>query len=511
MSKLQLGLNPITIEDVALVARGNCCVTLAPEICAQIQASRAFVDQAVQTGEAIYGISTGFGALQSVSIAAKDLEQLQHNLLISHAVSTGENLPPEIVRSMLVLRAASLSHGRSGVRLELIERILKLIELDMLPEIPRLGSVGASGDLSPLSHMALPLIGEGIVLWRGKRWKSADALREAGLEPLRLKAKEGLALNNGTQFMSACASYLLYHAGLLTRAADIALAMCLEVFQGKSSPFEACVHEVRPHPGQALAAANLRRLIEGSTLVDAQDPDHRRVQDSYSIRCAPQVHGASRDTLAFVRSVCEREINSVTDNPLVYHEDGRVISAGNFHGEPIAQALDCAKIALSELASISERRTAKMLDPAQSYGLPPFLAAASGINSGLMIVQYTSAAIVSKNKTLAHPDSVDSISTSANQEDHVSMGANSALHALEILENLRTVLAIEILCARYARGFRNGTSGRGTGVVFDSLEDKLGRPSEVDHDFRVEYHEIREMLRDGSLLSTVEGVLGKLD
>ena len=510
MSKMELGHSPLTIEDVALVARGNCCVTLAPELREKIAASRAFVDDVVRTGEAIYGISTGFGALQSVKIDAKDLELLQHNLLISHAVSTGDLLSPEIVRTMLLLRAASLSHGRSGVRVELIERILKLLELDMLPEIPCMGSVGASGDLSPLSHMALPLIGHGVVQWQGRRMTAAEALTEAGLTPLQLKAKEGLALNNGTQFMTACASHLLHHADLLSRAADIALALSLEVFQGKSSPMEACVHEVRAHPGQAIVAANVRRLIDGSRLVNAEDPDNLRVQDSYSLRCAPQVHGASRDTLGFVRSVCEREINSVTDNPLVYHEDGRVISAGNFHGEPIAQALDCAKIALAELASISERRTAKLLDPAQSYGLPPFLAAESGLNSGLMIVQYTSAALVSKNKTLAHPDSVDSIPTSANQEDHVSMGANSALHALEILENLRTVLAIELLCTYYAESFRDAAAGRGSKVVLDLLREKLGDPQSTDHDYREEYHKIRDLLQNGSLLAAVEQAIGSL-
>lgn len=515
MSQIRVGSCWLDIPTLAEVAAGGGEFGLDPAALAAVESSRAFVDQAVAEGQVIYGITTGFGALQLVQIPRAELGRLQHNLLVSHAVSTGAPLPADVVRAMLLLRAHSLAQGYSGVRAVVIERLLELLRRDLVPHVPALGSVGASGDLSPLSHMALPLIGEGKLMYHGS-WKPADwVLNREGLKPLVLEAKEGLALNNGTQFMTASAALLLQRAERLARSADIVLALSLEALQGKSAAFDPRVHALRPHPGQATVADNVRRLTEGSTRVDAQDPGHPRVQDSYSVRCAPQVHGASRDTFAQLRQAVEREMNSVTDNPLVFAEDGEVLSGGNFHGEPIAFCLDFLKVALAELASISERRTAKLLDAGQNHGLPAFLVNRGGLKSGMMICQYTAAALVSRNKTLAHPDSVDSIPTSANQEDHVSMGANAALNALEIAEQVGTVLAIELLAAHYGNRFRGGVAGRGSAAallcVATCLASEAGRDDEVvDHDFRREYHALKQLIEGGALLRAVEDEVGAL-
>lgn len=511
---LEIGASPLDLDTVAAASRGGWNPRLDEAARAGMEAGAAFVEAAVARGEKIYGITTGFGALQNVRIPAVDLARLQRNLLISHAVSTGPPLPDDVVRAMLLLRARSLAQGCSGVRPVLVERLLDLYRLDLLPEVPSRGSVGASGDLSPLSHMALPLIGEGRVKWKGAWTPAAQALAEAGLEPLELQAKEGLALNNGTQFMGAAGTLLVSRAERLARHADLALALSLEALEGKSAAFHPGVHGLRPHPGQAAVAANVRRLCEGSGRVDHEDARFARVQDSYSVRCGPQVHGASRDAFGHVRAVVEREINSVTDNPLVFVDEGVVRSGGNFHGQPLALALDFVKLGLCELGSISERRCAKLLDSSQNHGLPAFLVTRSGLNSGMMICQYTAAALVSKNKTLAHPDCVDSIPTSANQEDHVSMGANSALHAMEIAENVSAVIAIELLAAHYGNRFRHGAPGRGSAVALDGLAAALGeaaaREHVEDHDFRKEYHAILELMESGSLLEAVEAEIGPL-
>jgi len=512
--RLAIGFKPLDLEAVAAAAAGGWEPWLEDEARTAMEAGAAFVETAVAAGQKIYGITTGFGALQNVRIAPVDLARLQRNLLVSHAVSTGEPLPDEIVRAMLLLRARSLAQGCSGVRPRLVERLLELYRRDLIPEVPRLGSVGASGDLSPLSHMALPLIGEGRLKRRGVWTPAAEALAAEGLEPLELQAKEGLALNNGTQFMGAAGALLAVRAANLAKHADVALALALEAFQGRSAAFHPAVHGLRPHPGQAAAAANVRRLTAGSERVDHDDPRHARVQDSYSVRCGPQVHGASRDAFAHVRAVVERELNSVTDNPLVFPDEDAVLSAGNFHGQPLALALDFLKLGLCELASISERRTAKLLDAANSHGLPPFLVSRGGLNSGMMICQYTAAALVSKNKTLAHPDSVDTIPTSANQEDHVSMGANAALHALEIADGAETVLAIELLAAHYGNRFRHGAPGRGSAAALARIAAELGPAAATehveDHDFRAEYHALLGLLRGGGLLEAVEAAAGPL-
>lgn len=511
---LEIGASPLDLDTVAAASRGGWDPRLSGGARERMEAGAAFVEAAVARGEKIYGITTGFGALQHVRIPAVDLARLQRNLLVSHAVSTGEPLPDPVVRAMLLLRARSLAQGCSGVRPVLVERLLDLYRHDLVPEVPRLGSVGASGDLSPLSHMALPLIGEGRVRRAGAWIPAAEALADAGLQPLTLQAKEGLALNNGTQFMGASGALLVARAENLARHADLALALSLEAFEGRSAAFHPGVHALRPHPGQGTSAANVRRLVEGSERVDHEDARYSRVQDSYSVRCGPQVQGASRDAFAHCRAVVEREINSVTDNPLVFVDEGLVLSGGNFHGQPLALALDFLKIALCELGSISERRTAKLLDASQSYGLPAFLVTRSGLNSGMMICQYTAAALVSKNKTLAHPDSVDSIPTSANQEDHVSMGANSALHALEIAGNVETVLAIELLAAHYGNRFRRGAAGRGSAAALARIAAELGeaaaREHVEDHDFRQEYHALLGLIESGGLLEAVATEVGPL-
>jgi histidine ammonia-lyase len=513
--RLEIGAAPLALDAVAAAAAGGWEAQLDGEARLAMEAGAAFVEAAVASGRKIYGITTGFGALQHVRIPAVDLARLQRNLLISHAVSVGEPLPAEIVRAMLLLRARSLAQGCSGVRPLLVERLLDFYRLDLVPEVPRLGSVGASGDLSPLSHMALPLIGEGRLLVRGAWTPAAEALAAAGLAPLELQAKEGLALNNGTQLMGAAGVLACARADSLARHADLALALSLEALEGRSAAFHPGIHRLRPHPGQVAVAANVRRLCAGSQRVDHGEGLGERVQDSYSVRCGPQVHGASRDAFAHVRAVVEREINSVTDNPLVFLDEQAVLSGGNFHGQPLALALDFLKLGLCELGSISERRTAKLLDASQNHGLPPFLVSRSGLNSGMMICQYTAAALVSKNKTLAHPDSVDSIPTSANQEDHVSMGANAALHALEIADNIRAVIAIELLAAHYGNGFRRGEPGRGCAAALARIAAELGEAAGgehvEDHDFGAEVRALLDLVGDGGLLRAVEAEIGALE
>jgi histidine ammonia-lyase len=411
-----------------------------------MRASRGVVERAAASHAVVYGVTTGFGKLADRVISPHQLEQLQHNLILSHSVGVGEPLPTEVVRAMMLLRIASLARGYSGVRVETVQRLVDLLNRGISPVIPSRGSVGASGDLAPLAHLALVLLGEGHADVDGRRVSGAEALRHAGLEPLNLAAKEGLALINGTQMMCAIAALLVSDAGNLLDVADIAGAMSLEAIRGTDRAFDGRVHLVRPHAGQIESAGRLCALTKGSQIMHSHRHDGHRVQDPYSFRCMPQVHGASRDAIAYLRGVVETEINSVTDNPLIFCGDDEIISCGNFHGQPVALALDFAAIAIAELANISERRIEAMLDPHMSE-LPPFLTLRGGVDSGFMVSQYTAASLVSENKILSHPASVDSIPTSANQEDHVSMGATAALKALQVLYNAETVLGIELLCA----------------------------------------------------------------
>lgn len=414
--------------------------------------SREVVDRALEDGRAYYGINTGFGALAGKRVNGEDLKQLQRNLLLSHSVGVGNAVPKEISRLMLQLKVHALSIGYSGISEGTFRRLLTFLELDLIPVIPEKGSVGASGDLAPLAHMSLPLIGLG-EFWNsdGSATEEAAAvLKKHNLEPVDLMPKDGLSLINGTQLMSAYGAYIMNKSFHLLKMADLIAAMSLEALQGSLTPFDARIHEIRPHEGQKKVAENVRNLLADSEILES----HRhcgKVQDPYCLRCVPQVHGASRDAIQYASSVIETEINSVTDNPLVF-PDGDILSGGNFHGQPLALVLDFAKIALAEIASISERRTYLLLEGHD--GLPKLLMQETGINSGFMIPQYTSAALVSENKVLCHPSSVDSIPTSLGQEDHVSMGSISALHLLRVFENVEQVLGIELFAAAQALDFR---------------------------------------------------------
>lgn len=444
----------LTMEGVTEVAHDlSVNVRLSPLAKRRVAESRAVVERMVARKRIVYGVTTGFGNFKNKIIGIKDTAELQRNLMRSHSVGVGEPLAPEMVRAALLVRLNSLAQGYSGVRLELLDFLCEVLNHGIVPVVPSQGSVGSSGDLAPLSHMGLALMGEGEAWHKGRRMKGSEALRRAGLTPITFEAKEGLAWNNGTSVMTGIAALAAHGAEQLADAADMACALSLEAVCGVSAAFEEQVHKIRPHPGQIIVAERIRRFIAGSRLVDSVS---NRVQDSYSLRCAPQVHGAARDAIRYVADVVERELNAVTDNPLIFARPARAVSGGNFHGEPIAIAMDTLAIAIAELANISERRTAKLVDAATNEGLPMFLIASekAGLHSGLMMPQYTAAALVSENKVLAHPASVDSIPTSANQEDHVSMGTIAARKAWSILENAWNVIAIEYLTTTQASDFR---------------------------------------------------------
>jgi histidine ammonia-lyase len=431
----------------------NYNVYVSNESIEKINKSRNVVEKILKSNKVVYGINTGFGFLKNTIIPNNDIEKLQENLILSHSVGVGEYLNNKISKLMLLLRANALCKGYSGVRKELIDKILEFFNNDIIPVIPSQGSVGASGDLAPLSHMALTLIGKGKVFYENKIYETEKLLKKLKIEPIILKAKEGLALINGTQFMSSIAVFILIKALKLIEIADVISAMTLDSLKGTSSAFRKELHLIRKHKGQLKTANNLYNLLKDSQIADSHK-NCEEVQDAYSLRCIPQVHGAVRDAIDYCKNIIEIEINSVTDNPIILPDTGEVISCGNFHGEPIAIAMDLLGIALSELGNISERRIERMLNPNLNKGLPAFLIEKSGINSGFMIAQYTAASLVSENKVLAHPGSVDSIPTSANQEDHVSMGSISAKKCLKILENLENILSIELLCACQSLDFR---------------------------------------------------------
>jgi len=444
----------LELEEVRAVSRGLARVELAPDARARVRAARALVEARLSDGEPHYGINTGFGTLAEVRIPDGDLTKLQRNLVLSHAAGVGDPLPLDEARALTLLRANVLAKGYSGIRESTLDLVVELLNRGVVPVVPQRGSVGASGDLAPLAHLALVVIGEGEAFVAGERLGGAEALRRTGLSPVVLAAKEGLALVNGTQAMAAVGTLALLRAERLAAVADLAGAMTLEGLLGSHRPFEPEIHRVRGQPGQVVAAAHLRELLAGSEInASHQGPDCHKVQDPYSMRCMPQVHGATRDGLAFCRQVLEREVNAATDNPLVFAERGDIVSGGNFHGQPVAQALDLLAIAASHLASISERRVEQLVNPALSH-LPPFLARNPGLDSGYMIAQVTSAALVSENKVLCHPSSVDSIPSSAGREDHVSMGMAAALKARQVVENVRTCLAIELLVAAQAVDLR---------------------------------------------------------
>ena len=446
MTTIRITGHDLSIADVVAVARKGVAVALDRGAEHHVADAAKLVAKLADGDAAVYGVNTGYGDLARVRIPSSDLRALQRNLVRSHAVGVGEPLPLDVVRAILLLRAATLAAGRSGVRAETIHLLLDMLNRGVLPVIPRLGSVGASGDLAPLAHAALVMIGEGEAFHDGKRKPAADALRHADLRPIELAAKEGLSLINGTQVMTAIGCLAVHDAEVLATAADVVGALTAEALRATDTPWDEALHDARPHPGQRIVAANLRALTAGSPILESHRVGDTRVQDPYSIRCMPQVHGASRDALAYARGVLEIEINSVTDNPLVFAEQGRILSGGNFHGQPVAIALDLATIAVAELADISEARIDRITN-GHTSGLPPFLARDPGRNSGYMVAQYTAAALVTDNRLRAFPASVESVPTSAGMEDHVSMGTHAALKLADVVRNTRDVLAIESLCA----------------------------------------------------------------
>lgn len=470
--------------------------------------SRQVVEAALQKEEAFYGINTGFGYLKNVRIESDKLSELQHNLILSHAVGVGEQIPKPICRLMLQLKIQALGQGYSGVSEKTFNRLVTFAERNLIPAIPRQGSVGASGDLAPLAHMSLPLIGYGF-FWDTDGHEvlpAGDVLAREGLMPIQLAAKDGLALINGTQLMTGYGAYVLERALRYLKLADVIAAMSLEALQGSIKPFDPRVHAVRPHRGQVEVAGNIRRLLQDSEILES----HRhcgKVQDPYSLRCVPQVHGASRDSLNYAASVIETEMNAVTDNPLVF-DDGDIISGGNFHGQPLALVLDFAAMALAELGSISERRTYLLLEGHD--GLPALLMQETGLNSGFMIPQYTAAALVSENKVLCHPSSVDSIPTSLGQEDHVSMGSIGALKLLQVMQNVEQILAIELFSAAQALDFRKPLQpGKGVAAAHHHVRTIVPH-GEKDYYFKDDLNACTRIVTSNKLVEVAETAVGEL-
>jgi histidine ammonia-lyase len=500
----------LTIDDVWAVAVDGGHAALSDDAREKIVRARAVVERAAHgTREHTYGINTGFGRFVSRSIPEELTAELQLRLLRSHACGVGEPYPDEIVRAAMLLRANALAKGFSGARVEPVELLIECLNRGVLPHVPSQGSVGASGDLAPLAHLALPLVGEGEAWVDGTRMDGAAALASVGLEPVALGAKEGLSLVNGTQFMAAFGALALVRARRLAKAADVACSLSVEALQGSRTSFLPQIHAARPLPGQIDAAANLLQLLEGSAIIES----HRwcdKLQDAYSLRCAPQVHGASRDLLAYAEATVSVEVNAATDNPLVLLEDELLVSNGNFHGQPLAFALDTLAMATSELANISERRVERLVNPSLSDGLPAFLTTDGGLNSGFMIPQYVAAALVSESKSLCHPASVDSIPTSAGQEDHVSMGNASGLKAWQVLANAERVLAIELLAGAQAIEFlaplEPGAGARAARDGVRALSPRLGDDRPLANDIET----VARAIRDGSLVAEVEARAGEL-
>lgn len=491
---------PLTPDQVIAVAYRRARAVPSEDLDARLAPARAVIEAAVDSGEVIYGITTGFGALANTHIGRQETEALQYNLIRSHASGVGVPLPDEMVRAMLLLRARTLSQGHSGTRPEVIRKLLEMLDRDILPVVPSQGSVGASGDLAPFAHLALPLIGEGEVRIDGVPLPTAAS----GLEPLRLATKEGLSLLNGTEGMTAMGVIALARARDLVKAADAAAALTVEALLGSARPFLPQIHQLRPHPGQAESAGRIASLLAGSEIVasHSDDFDHA-VQDAYSLRCAPQVHGAVIDTLDHMEAVLRREMSSVVDNPIVFPDSGEVLSGGNFHGQPLAFVLDFAAIAVGELASISERRTDRLLDPARSQGLPAFLATDPGVNSGYMIGQYVQAALVAENKVLAHPASVESVPTSGSQEDHVSMGWGAGRKLFDVIDNVRRVLAIELLCAVQGLDYRRPLRPAESTAQVASLIREHVPPLEGDRSTSAEIETVAGLIADGTIPALV--------
>jgi histidine ammonia-lyase len=503
-------VDSLDLESVIAVARDGARVTMDDEARERILASRHHVEAIIDDERPVYGVTTGLGALATTHIPTPERRELQHSLLRSHAAGAGPLVEPEVVRAMMVIRAKTLAMGFSGVSLELVEALVALLNTGLIPAVPEHGSLGASGDLAPLAHVGLCLTGEGWILDEGEIVPAQSALKEAGLKPIRLKTKEGLALINGTDGMLGMLILALKDFDLLLKSADVSTAMSVEALLGTDRVFREELHAVRPHPGQASSARNIHKLLEGSPIVASHRASTHLVQDAYSLRCAPQVYGAARDTRDFAARVAERELASTTDNPIVL-PDGRVESTGNFHGEPLAFALDFLAIAASEVGAITERRIDRMLDPSRSQGLPPFLSPRAGTNSGLMISHYTAASLAEENRRLATPASVGSLPTSAMQEDHNSLGWSAGRKLRQVLKNLRTILAIEALCAAQALELRSPLSpGPATKTVLQRIRQEI--PSlENDSFVAPDLKKAEELVAAGSLVNSAERAAGPLD
>ncbi|MFW6147347.1 MAG: histidine ammonia-lyase [Thermodesulfobacteriota bacterium] len=508
MTDITLGIDGMSLEDLEAVARKGAQVRLAKESEERLISTRKLVEQWVEQGKTIYGITTGFGALSEVGISREQTKQLQKNILMSHAAGVGPVLDEPTVRAVMTLRIKDLARGHSGIRLETVQHLIELLNRGIHPVIPEQGSVGASGDLAPLAHLSLVLIGQGEAVYSGKRMPGRKALRDCGLEPIELEAGEGLALVNGTQMMTAIGGLSVSDSKRLAKMTDIAAAMSLEVLMGTRTEFDSRIHQVRPHPGQITAADNMERITRNSEIISSHK-DCSRIQDAYTLRCSPQVHGASKDVISYAQRVVETEMNSSTNNPLIFSESEEFLLGGNFHGQPVALAMDFLSMGLSELANISERRVERLLNP-QLSGLPAFLVSNGGLNSGFMLAQYTAASLVSENKALSHPASVDSIPTSANKEDHVSMGSIAARKCRQILRNTEYVIAIEFLCAAQAMDlFTNLKPGEGTLAAYRTIRDAVPH-LDKDRVLSKDIEAIAHVMKSGELIEKVEDVIGVL-
>lgn len=509
MKKVLLNGENLGIKQAKEIVDKNLQIGVTNGAISKIKNSRNVIEKWIQKGEVIYGVTTGFGEFADVKIPQKDIEKLQHNLIISHSAGVGEALPKNIVRLMLLLRINSIVKGYSGVRLELVNQLIKIFNLGITAFIPSQGSVGSSGDLAPLSHLASVLIGEGYAYYKNEVLPSKVVLAKHGLKPFKLMAKEGLALINGTQMMTAYAVEIINRSNRLSKLADISGALSVEALRGTDNAFKDALQKVRPHKGQINTAANLRKLLKSSE-IRLSHIDCGKVQDAYSLRCMPQVHGAVKDTIEYAGKVITTEINSATDNPLIFAKTNEHIEGGNFHGEPVALVMDFLKIAISELGNISERRTARLVDGSLS-GLPRFLTSKGGLNSGLMIAQYTAASLVSENKVLSHPASVDSIPTSANQEDHNSLGSIAARKCFEVLNNTEKILAIEILCSCQGIDFLKPLKcGKGTGAAYRSVRRSV---KHIDEDIVLNEHiqSVCDVIFKDGFIENVERSSGKLN
>jgi len=502
----------LTIEGVVAVARNGAEVEIPRNAMEKVTKCRQFLEEVVRDKRVVYGVTTGFGALATVNIPPEDVRKLQSNLIRSHSAGVGRPLPKDVTRALMLLRANTLAKGNSGVRLTTLETLVQMVNRGVHPIIPEKGSVGSSGDLAPLSHMTLVMMGEGEAEYQGKRMKGKEAMEKAGIPPVKLDSKEGLALINGTQLMTAIGTLALYDAEALIKMAEIAASMSLEALSGVSDAFDERIHRVRPHPGQITSARNVRLLTAGSKIMQTgskvvRGSETRSPQDPYSLRCIPQVLGAARDAISYVKRVIETEINSAIDNPLIFVEDKDFLSGGNFSGQPISVAMDLLSIALTIVGNMSERRIARLIDENLNLGLPAFLIhreAEKGIQSGFMSTQITAAALASENKALTHPASVDSIPTSANFEDFVSMGSIAARKATEILRNVEHILAIELLCAAQGVDFRGPDKlGKGTKAAYSLVRKKVSALKE-DRVMSTDIEAVVELVRSRELIKTIE-------